>query len=174
MNWDACTKIKDEQLSTDCMLSVVPLLSIENATLLCNEIPNQKEECYFLLAETSLDPNLCKQSPTFQLDCEMHILTKLLETRSDYSALLKEVHRPVDDLFGWSAIYRHLLLETTILKPSWCQEQEFPDICKKALYGTFSDRLNQLFRCSRVHPKLEHNHDEILLQMYKERQEKCL
>jgi hypothetical protein len=155
------------------MLSAVPLLSIEHATLLCDQIPTQKEECYFLLAETSLAPNLCTKCPDFQLDCEMHILTKLLETRSDYPELLKEVNRPPDDLFGWSTIYRHLLLVTTVLDPNWCTQQKYPDICKKALYGTFSDRLNQLFRCSKEHPKLTYRHDKTLESMYTQRQKTC-
>ena len=174
-DWISCNTISSLELMTDCMLSAVPHISQIQGEALCAHIPKQREECYFLVAEAHLQPSICAQTPRFQLDCEMHILTTYIREkhRTDYTQLLHELGRPADDLFGWTAIYRHLLLEQYPLEPQWCQQQQFPDVCTKALYGTYTDRIHRLFRCNKKHPKLAYEHDPTLTKIYDERQKQC-
>lgn len=175
-DWMVCNTISSVDLLVDCMLFSIPHISQSQGEELCSQIPRQEEECYFLVAETHLQPSLCSKTPRFQLDCEMHILTTHLreKNRTDYALLLQELGRPADDLYGWTAIYRHLLWEQYPLDTHWCTQQQFPDVCTKALYGTYTDRIHRLFRCNKQHPKLAYEHDETLKKIYEQRQKQCL
>ena len=172
--WASCRAISEKTLMIDCMFSTIPKLSENQSEKLCSKVQFQKDECYFLIAEQSLSPKHCSLSGKYQLDCQMHILTKLLDKRKDYKALLEEIGRPTDDKFGWTAIYRHELLYKESLEPSWCKKQEFSKPCLDALYGTYQDRLHRHFRCHKLHKKLHYEHDEKLSEMYnRQRSNKC-
>ena len=155
------------------MFSTIPKLAQDQAEELCATIKKQQEECYFLIAEQSLSSKHCSKSGKYEVDCQMHILTKLLDKRNDHKALLQEIGRPIDDTFGWTAIYRHELMHKEVLEPSWCMTQEFSTHCFDALYGTYRDRLNRHFKCNKLHKKLHYSHDERLTLLYKKRSKKC-
>ena len=133
----------------------------------------QKEECYFLLAERSLNPKHCTLSNAFQEDCRLHLLTKKLSKRKDYETLLLELQLPLESIKSWTVIYRNELNNHYPLDITWCTLQTHPSFCKKAAQGLYWDRLNRYFRCQSQSTKLQTRSSPSLQKAYEERKQKC-
>ena len=154
-----CGAISDTRLQSDCLLSTAPHLArkdIEAAKEVCSSL-DLSDECFFRLAETLRQPDLCDQSGKFEDNCRLHVLSFGLRewVFPEQSASEIEKMAPthilatglsLDDERPWVAIWRWVLSQSVPINRSPCeslQAELASRTCREAGAGLFHDRLSQ-------------------------------
>ena len=154
-----CKTVSDAGLKGDCVLNSAPHLARADAAAaqeVCAalEFP---DECFFRLAETLRDSELCAQSGKFEDNCRLHVLSFGLRHWITRDQNLEEIEQAAtehiaaaglatDDARPWTAIWRWALSRTTPLDRTPCstlRDTLVSEACFEAGVGLFHDQLSQ-------------------------------
>ena len=119
----------------------------------CESIPSEHDrgECAFVLAETTLRPDLCTLAGPFADDCALHVVSwKFAASKvlSEDAAATDIVASGLafDDPRPWSAYFRELLGRAQPLDRSTCAAVTSParaEACRRTGLALHEDRMNQ-------------------------------
>ena len=77
-----CSSLSQQKQKEDCLLIGVEKLRKVNVAAteeICEHLEQNRGECFFRLAEVSESVQHCDKATPFQEDCQLHLLTKILQ-----------------------------------------------------------------------------------------------
>lgn len=166
-------------------LQALPKDDVVHLRELCSSLEgNAKGECWFQVAERSLDIRDCEQAIPFEQDCYAHLaLQQLLkEEPQSWSEVVRIIHQSRLDVthprFGMMA-YQYWFHETSVLNLSDCQTMSNPQVCRQAMVSLYLQRLKEWdldpkASCDSIPEKLAHSEQIVLKSSFQEVfQRKC-
>ncbi|MCB9760293.1 MAG: hypothetical protein H6739_10695 [Alphaproteobacteria bacterium] len=146
-----CEGIQDAGMRQDCLWSAAEALGAvdpEAAAALCARFDDlTAEECWFQLAEATLDPAYCPKAGRFSQRCALHMYKRRLNDWMDLErhrpgtveaearAHMTEVGLRVESPGGWYATYRFLVARDREMDPETCgdvDEERVQRFCTNA------------------------------------------
>ncbi len=166
---EICGALPAGRWRAECVISAVERLAAHQPAVaegLCSQLEDDEggvdaHECWFQLAERSLDVALCVRSGSFLEDCRIHVWTARVPALIDAQvsggaplepalvglALAAAEHGFVpDDPRPWTAVYRHLHHAAGAPTPEVCAglPPEHAQWCARAGVGVYRDQLQFL------------------------------
>lgn len=166
---EICGALPSGRWRAECVISAVERLAAHQPALaegLCAQLEEDEggvdaHECWFQLAERSLDVALCVRAGSFVEDCRIHVWTarvpKLTSAQVAEGAPLEPALAGLalsatEHGFGpadprpWTALYRHLHHAAGVPTPGVCDglPQEHLQWCTRAGVGVYRDQLQFL------------------------------
>lgn len=166
---EICGALPSGRWRAECVLSAVERLAAHQPAIaegLCAQLEEDESgvdahECWFQLAERSLDVALCVRAGSFVEDCRIHVWTARVPTLTAAQvsegaplepalpglALAAAEHAFVpDDPRPWTALYRHLHHAAGAPTPGVCAglPEEHQQWCSRAGVGVYRDQLQFL------------------------------
>ncbi|MCB9746603.1 MAG: hypothetical protein H6741_10325 [Alphaproteobacteria bacterium] len=120
----ACRKLRDSALAADCRWAIVRVLGAQDteaAADLCRELPKRDgDECFFILAETSLEPRWCVEAGYHRYSCRIHAFRAELsrwvppdarpgEVEEEALRRMESLQLSPTDPGPWNFLYLHVL-----------------------------------------------------------------
>ncbi|MEC7240012.1 MAG: hypothetical protein VXW32_02135 [Myxococcota bacterium] len=156
---ELCGALSNTQLKDDCFLSTVRYLvksDAQAAQEVCSTLA-VADECFFRLAETLREPDLCERSGKFEDNCRLHVLSFGLQDwiapEQEASEVAQQAPKHIlaagfrlEDERPWIAIWRWVLSQSVPLDRAPCRSlgSEFASrTCLEAGAGLFHDQLSQ-------------------------------
>lgn len=181
-----CSSLSQQKQKEDCLLVGVEKLRKVNVAAteeICEYLEQNRGECFFRLAEVSESVQHCEKATPFQEDCQLHLLTKILqqqkiETVQESLPVLERLSLSIEEPNPKTVLYRHLLAKEKPLPIQNCQRYPHPQACLLAAEGLYVDRLRYArdtnrFPCDNL-GALEHsNHPTLLREYNRFHQEVC-
>ena len=178
-------KVSEREFCIQYALQVIPQDEVDTIRDLCPNLEgNVKGECWFQVAEVTLQVEDCERSEPFVEECYGHITMRVLQ-QSDVNTW-KEVeeiakkHRLnfTDPIYG-TMVYQFWFRNTSYLRQDDCMTMQNPQICRDALAMLYFQRLKQWHtdtssQCDDIPEKIAHN-GQLLFQSAFEKvyKEKC-
>ncbi len=149
-----CDAVEDVVLRDDCWTHRTEV----DKRSWCAQVTNPAAagECWFVLAEATMDPSLCPQAVPYADDCALHVLsagfralgepgTRPGEHEAEVSARIQRAGLAVGDPRPWSAWYRQVLAGVVPFDRGACDavpDPERRDACRHTGLALYQDRLN--------------------------------
>ena len=154
-------------------LQVIPKNEVATIRDLCTTLDgNVKGECWFQVAEATLQVEDCERAEPFVEECYGHITMRVLQ-RSDINTWeqVEEIasqHRLnfTDPTYG-TMVYQYWFRNTSFLQLDDCMAMKNPTICRNALAMLYFQRLKEWdrdpnFSCDEIPDKLAHDDQHLL------------
>ena len=170
-----CSQIPEvgqREFCTQYALQAMPKEEVGAIRELCETLEgNAKGECWFQVAERSLDLEDCQKAVPFVEDCYIHLaLTDLIQSKADTWDEVEQIameHRlDITNPKHGTVVYQYWFRSTSDLKLDKCRSMKHPKVCLDATVGLYLQRLKDWDLdpksiCDVIPDKLTHNEQPI-------------
>ena len=171
-----CGQIGELSQQEFCMqyaLQVIPKEELATIRGVCTTLEgNAKGECWFQVAETTLQVEDCELAEPFVEECYGHITMRVLQqsnvnTWVQVEEIAKQYRLNVTDPIYGTMVYQYWFRNTSLLQFDDCQSMKNPKICRDALAMLYFQRLKEWDRdpnvnCDEIPEKLTHSEQHLL------------
>ena len=143
-----CPTLPNTDLQNQCW-DVTPIPHEKEAqNIRCSYFSgSSKDECYFTMAESHNDVQLCQQSGTFAVDCTTHILQQNCGRYQNVSSLLsyaKELSLDIEQSSIAGLLHRCLLQHKPNIDIRMCDLLPHSDRCRTMAVTLFQQQLTSI------------------------------
>ena len=168
---ELCNQILEDsqrEFCTQYALQAMPKEEVGALRELCGTLQgNAKGECWFQVAERSLEIRDCAQATPFVEECNIHLaLSALIQSNTDTWDEVEQIaERYRLDLTNprhGTVVYQYWFRSTSQLQLDACRSMKHPKVCLDATGKLYLQRLKEWdlapnFSCDSIPEKLVHN-----------------
>ena len=171
-----CGQIPEDgqrEFCTQYALQAIPKEEVVTIRELCGTLDgNAKGECWFQVAERSLELEDCDKAIPFVEECRIHLaLNSLIQSNADTWDKIEQIsHAHMLDLTNpkqGTVVYQYWFRSTSQLQLDGCRSMKHPKICLDAIRQLYLQRLKDWdldpkSSCDSIPEKLDHSDQRIL------------
>lgn len=172
---ELCGQMGELSQQEFCIQYALQLIPKEEVTTIRNLCPtlegNVKGECWFQIAESTLQVEDCEQAAPFVEECYGHITMRVLQqsnvnTWKEVEEIANNYRLNFTDPIYGTMVYQYWFRNTSLLQLDDCMAMKNPKICRDALAMLYFQRLKEWdldpnFSCDKIPDKLAHNNQHL-------------